>query len=426
MEQGISYLKKKLAEKQVRVNLRYRYYEQKEWAQDLGDLISTKKAQQYNAVLGWCSHGVDFLADRLSFTGFDNDVLNLMDIYKLNNPDIIFDSAILGALIGSCSFIYISQDSDGQPRLQVIDGYDATGIMDPITNMLTEGYAVLDRDPKSGTVITEAYFTPGNTRIRTREGGEWNEQDYPNVAPYPLLVPIVFRPDARRPFGHSRISRTSINIMDKARAAIARADITAEYYSHPQRYVLGLAEDTEFDPTKASESSFLDLRKDEDGQYPNVGQFAQVSMTPYMDQITMYAKLFAGEMGMTTDDLGFASSAPTSPDVVRSAHESLAKTAAKAEKTFGSGFMNAGYLARCVADNFPYKRNVLHDTTPTWETTFDISSSQLSGIGDAAIKMNQAVPGYVSATSLEKMTGVKSNAESEATGENGVSAQAES
>lgn len=69
-----------------------------------------------------------------------------------------------------------------------------------------------------------------------------------------------------------------MNLMNKARAAIARSDIMAEYYSFPQRYVLGLAQDTEFDKTKASVSSFLDLRKDEDGQYPQVGQFPQNSM----------------------------------------------------------------------------------------------------------------------------------------------------
>ena len=53
------------------------------------------------------------------------------------------------------------------PQLQVIDGGNATGIIDPITGMLTEGYAVLERDdydePKR-----EAYFISGSTTYYTK------------------------------------------------------------------------------------------------------------------------------------------------------------------------------------------------------------------------------------------------------------------
>ena len=410
---GKEYLQRKLETKRTRVLLRYRYYEQKERYQDLGSLISARKAQEYNSVLGWCAHGVDFLADRLNFTGFDNDVLNIMDLYNQNNPDILFDSAILGALIGSCDFIYISAGEDGQPRMQVIDGANATGIIDPITNMLQEGYAVLERDPDTDQAMVDAYFLAGSTTVYWRSTPQRKAYSkvFKNISPYPLLVPIIYRPDARRVFGHSRISRSCMNLMNKARAAIARSDITAEYYSFPQRYVLGLAQDTEFDKSKASVSSFLDLRKDEDGQFPQVGQFPQNSMQPYMDQIKTYAQAFAGEMGMTVDDLGFSSSAPTSPDVVRSAHESLSKTARKAQKTFGSGFLNAGYLARIIADNYPYQRKALAETTPTWEPAFDMSASQISGIGDAAVKLNQAVPGYITQDNLKKLTGMDGSAQ---------------
>ena len=50
----------------------------------------------------------------------------------------------VSALISSCCFIYISSDEDNYPRLQVIDGYNATEIIDPITGMLKEGRAVIE------------------------------------------------------------------------------------------------------------------------------------------------------------------------------------------------------------------------------------------------------------------------------------------
>ncbi|MGJ1079105.1 hypothetical protein ACR77U_13775, partial [Enterococcus faecium] len=35
---------------------------------------------------------------------------------------------------------------DGFPLMRVIDGRHATGIIDPVTNMLKEGYAILEFD----------------------------------------------------------------------------------------------------------------------------------------------------------------------------------------------------------------------------------------------------------------------------------------
>ena len=140
---GIRYLRNKLALKQGRIRTRYRYYEMKFSVRDFG--ISTPpELACLNSTLGWCGKAVDSLADRMTFREFRNDTFGMNEIYRQNNPDILFDSAILGALISSCSFIYISAGANGAPRMQVIDGGHATGIIDPITNLLTEGYAVLE------------------------------------------------------------------------------------------------------------------------------------------------------------------------------------------------------------------------------------------------------------------------------------------
>jgi Protein of unknown function (DUF1483). len=58
----------------------------------------------------------------------------------------------------------------------------------------------------------------------------------------------------------------------------------------------------------------------------------------------MFASLFAGETGLTLDDLGFVTSNPSSEGAIRAAHENLRLTARKAQRTFGTGFLNAAYL----------------------------------------------------------------------------------
>ena len=160
---GMHYLKNKLELKRQRVLERYSYYEMKNVVEDFG--ISTPPDMRYfMGALGWCAKAVDTLADRLVFREFTNDIYEINEIYRNNNQDILFDAAMTGALISSCDFIYISIDKDGYPRLQAIDGGNATGILDPITYLLKEGYAVLERDT-DGFVVKEAYLTPDRVQI---------------------------------------------------------------------------------------------------------------------------------------------------------------------------------------------------------------------------------------------------------------------
>ena len=340
----------------------------------------------------------------MQFDEFQNDEFDLSEIFLSNNQDILIDSAVLSALISACSFVYIREDN-GYPRLQVIDGSNATGIIDPVTNLLTEGYAVLERD-SMGVVKTEAYFMAGMTEIYSHGV---LVQRIPNAAPYALLVPIIYRPDAKRPFGHSRISRACIAYTQTALRTIKRSEVSAEFYSFPQKYVLGLSEDAEFNNRLAAISSFLNFTKDGDGDHPIVGQFQQQSMTPYTEQLRTLASLFAGETGLTLDDLGFATENPSSAEAIKAGHENLRLTARKAQRTFGTGLLNVGYLAVCIRDRYAYQRDAFRDTKVAWLPIFEPDAAALSGVGDAILKINQAVPDYLGARNIKALTGMESD-----------------
>ena len=194
---GIEYLKNKLNSKRTRVLKRYQYYESKDELLRLSDTMPERLKLMYRSVSGWCARAVDALADRLIFreiSGEDGDVFGLNDIFTLSNGDELFDNAILSALISSCCFIYVSKGEDGFPRLQVIDGGNATGIKDEITGMLSEGYAVLERDNNNGKPLLEAYFTAEATYITDTKTGKTDR--YSNPSGFPLLAPIIYRADA--------------------------------------------------------------------------------------------------------------------------------------------------------------------------------------------------------------------------------------
>ena len=402
---GIDYLQKKLELKRTRGLMRYKFYEQKQQAIDFG--ISTPEGLRwFGAINGWCTKAVDALADRIQFDGFDNDSFMFREMYDLNNPDIIFDNAILSAMVTACSFIYISRGADGNPRFQVIDGTNATGVIDEITELLEEGYAVLERD-ENDVATKYAYFVPGHTYVYEK-GKQSPIAEEATNAKYCALVPIIYRPDAKRPFGHSRISRACMDYARSAMRTVKRSEISAEFYSFPQKWATGLATDAEqMDSWRATMSAMLSFTKDEDGDRPTLGQFQQQSMAPHLDQLKTFASLFAGETGLTLDDLGFVTSNPSSAEAIKAAHENLRLAATKAQRCFGVGFINTGYIGACMRDKMAYNRSEIFRTKMIWKPTFEPDMSALSTAGDGLIKISQAIPGYITEERVHRLTGIE-------------------
>ena len=405
-EKGIDYLRKKLNAHKTRVDMRYKQYAMQHDEQMVGITIPPEIRRRYRSVVGWCAKGVDSLADRLVFREFENDDFQVNDIFKVNNPDVFFDSVVLSAMIASCSFVYISKGEDDEPRLQVIGAGDATGVIDPITGLLTEGYAVLDRDG-NGNATVEAHFLPGQTKYYYADKNIQGSEVSHNFQ-HPLLVPVIHRPDEARPFGRSRISRAGMYFQRYAKRTLERADITAEFYSFPQKYVTGLSNDAEpMESWKATVSSMLQFTKDDDGEKPTLGQFTTSSMSPFTEQLRTAAAGFAGEMGLTLDDLGFVSDNPSSVEAIKASHENLRLAGRKAQRSLGSGLLNVAYIAACLRDDFPYARSQFINTTPIWEPLFEADANTLTLVGDGVIKINQAIPGYIDGKAIRNLTGLK-------------------
>lgn len=400
---GIEYLRKKLNLYQSRVNLRYKYYAMQHYRAPIGITIPAHVRAKYRATLGWTAKGVDCLADRLVFREFTNDDFNVTEIFDRNNPDILFDSAILAALIGSCCFVYISKGEDDEVRLQVIEASNATGVIDPITGLLVEGYAVLARDDYNQPTL-EAYFEPNATHFIPKNGRPYSVA---NEAGIPLLVPVIHRPDAVRPFGRSRITRSGMYYQKEAEQTFERANITAEFYSWPQKYIIGLDPDAEqLETYKATVSSLLTISASDSGEKPSIGQFTTASMSPFTEQLRTAAAGFAGEMGLTLDDMGFVSDNPSSVEAIKASHENLRLAGRKAQRSLGAGLLNVAYVAACLRDEFHYARSQFVRTTVKWEPLFEADANTMTMIGDGVVKLNQALPGYINAETIRDLTGI--------------------
>ena len=198
--------------------------------------------------------------------------------------------------------------------------------------------------------------------------------------------------------------------MDYAKSAmrtVKRAEIASEFYSFPQKYATGLSNDADLlDSWQATMSAMLTFTKDDEGDNPTLGQFQMASFTPHLEQLKATASMFAGETGLTLDDLGFATSNPSSADAIKAAHEGLRLTCEKAQRCFSVGFLNVGYIGACMRDNADYQREELFETKVIWKPTFAIDVSQLGILGDSMLKLSQVAPNFFDEEKLRRMTGI--------------------
>lgn len=410
MYAGKAYLKAKLETVADKIQTKYDYYERKNAINNLSIAIPTQLMERFRTRLGWCAKAVDLLADRLSVNRFKNDNYNLEKLFTDNNSDILFSSAIKGALISSCDFIYVYPGADGTVRMQVVGGKNATGILDDTTALLTEGYAVLKRDPKNtSNVLLDAYFTPEYTEYTDYE--QKSSWVVPNNTGYCLLVPIINSPkEGTKSFGHSRIAREMMNCQDGAEKLMTEIKILAEVNSWPQKWITGLSEGTEMDSLRATFASMLRFDKDDDGDRPTVGQFAQMNFSDHISMFDTMVSTFAGMSSLTRDDLGFVTENPSSAESKKAALEALRVTAGKCQRDFTIGFLNAGLVGASLRDNTQLSRNLLKDTKILWKPLVEPDAATLSSIGDGIIKINQAVPGYFTAENISDLLGIEGNA----------------
>lgn len=62
-------------------------------------------------------------------------------------------------------------------------------------------------------------------------------------------------------------------------------------------------------------------------------------MSPYTEQLRTAAAGFAGETGLTLDDLGFATDNPSSAEAIKAPHENLRPLPARPSAVLAPGFL---------------------------------------------------------------------------------------
>lgn len=395
-QEALDRLFKVWQQKLTRNRLKMKYYRKKNALKDLGISIPPQ-LKTLETVLGWPSKAVDMLSTRSIFDGFvyEEEVENdIEDILRANKFKLMYKQATVSELIHSCAFVTVSKGAEGEPPVLIsfYSAENAAAIWDSRLKRIECGFTIVevDEDTKMPTWIN---LYTSEAVVELRKDDVWRAARLPHSQGRPLMEALVYCPDLDRPMGKSRISRAVMSITDSAIRTALRSEVSAEFFTSPQKYMLGVDDQIFADQTKwdAYIGNILAVTRDEEGQIPTVGQFPQMSMQPHTDYMRSLAAQFAGETNIPISSLGIIHDNPASAEAMRTAETYLIMEAESLNETNADALRNIGMLVHAIA------QGITVDQLTDAEKSIDVkwrnpSMPSVVNQSDAIIKQVSAIP----------------------------------
>jgi hypothetical protein len=340
------------------------YYRGEQVITDLGIAIPPQLSG-LRTLVGWPRIAVDPLVLRLNVESFrlpgatdsDGDLTDLWDQMQGEQGLLYKDCLVKGRgwlMIGSPA-------SPGDlPLICVESPLNVTALWD-VRSQLPE--ALLQTYWFEGQRHA-AFYTPDQTvHIGSDENGTWSVTDRDkHGSGFVPAVRVANEPESDRRDGRSEITAEIMSITDAACRTLLGLEVAREFYSVPQKYILGATE-SDFknaDGTAKSAwatyiSHILALEADEEGSPPTVGQFKAYDPAVFTKIVEMYGSQMAGILGAPPQDLGlYTDGNPISAEALQVSESRRDRYARWKQKSFGprliSGvqmaarFMNGGKL----------------------------------------------------------------------------------
>lgn len=395
---------------------KYAYYNADQQPKDFG-ISMPKNMAMIRPGVGWASRAINTLSDRLNFDGFANDTLGANKAFANANASSIIEKSITDALIAGCSFIAIVEHSDGL-KLMPFTASEATGCVDENTGMLSVGLAVTEFYgfcDGCDNMWSTLGLVPKNYILFTKDATAYFEnnalkQITPNPTGRPLLHVITHRQSADRPLGKARISNTVRRIIDEVTRLKVRYEVAAEFYSTPQRYITGVAEESlQGANFESALGKIWAVTKDSEGGVASIGQLAQMTINQFSDQKKDLARDFCAETALTLRNLGYETSNPTSAESLKSMSDDLLLEAQACQDEIGRELKDLAISLAMLnngASTYPDSWNSLR---PSWKPVFQLD---LGAAGDAVYKLFEVMPELKGTTTAYRMLGI-STAEAE-------------
>lgn len=338
------------------------YYNAEQPLRSLGITIPAGMADRVRSRCDWPRMAVDYLANRsvfetFVFAGDEVHSRTMAQIVADNDLPHVYDSATKAELICSPSFMTVSAGAPDEPDV-IVRAYSATeaaGLWDERRQRIAAAFTIVSSDDRGEPDMYHLYTDWAIYEIR-RVGSIWYSTAYPHDHGRPLIEPLRYRSDTWAPFGHSRISGPVRDTTDEVRANEVYTAVASEFYSAPQRYLLGAPDDIFEGTTKweAYIGNIFAATRDENGDIPAYGQLPQMTMEPLLARRRELAKQFSGQTGVPTHSLGISSdSNPTSFEAMHMAENDIVIEAERLNRSNAQALENVAKMALAISDGVP-------------------------------------------------------------------------
>ena len=401
--QTVLYLCETYRKRLARNYLRRGYYLMHQRPKELGISVPPR-LRNLEQVVGWPAKAVDSLANRSQFDGFVTDddaaTTDLSRIVAQNSMKRLYRQAVKSELQLCSAFLTVTAGDEGEPAA-IVSAHPATAaaaIWDDHLRRIAAGMVVVDRDrrPDRGGAPTWVDVFTDEAVIRIRRdvsASSWEAEYVWHSMGRPLMVPMAHEATLERPFGKSRITRAVMNLTDDAMRASVRSEISAEFFTSPQKFLLGADSDALGQQSKwdAYIGNIFAVSKDADGDVPQFGQLSQGSMQPHIDYMRALAARFSGETNVPLSELGVVSDNPSSAEAIYAAKEALVIDAQNLNADNGEALRDVAIMALAVVRGTDYATVEAEGATVQAKFKNPAMPSVVSQ-SDAMVKMISVLP----------------------------------
>lgn len=297
----------------------------------------------------------------------NEDTYGVRSIFDKNRLVSLVPQAIVSAYIHSCSFL-----TAGAFGIKAHPAEWCAAIYDDLNQRIGSLLTINAKDSNGNPTQFTIWLPDKTIEVFHRPDGLWAANVSPNRFGFPPVAYFAYDPALDRPFGRSRISRTLMALTDMGVRTMVRMEATAEYYSAPRIWFLGLDRDKwPADKWRSSLAAINAVTRDRNGNIPTLQQVQQASMEPHSSMLETIARQAAAETGLLPEDFGVNLANPTSAEAMGVAELKLSRTADRQNQLFGEQIMRLLSYEVASANNISLadSENALDDVTPVWKET---------------------------------------------------------
>lgn len=320
-------IRKSAHRNKVRKNL----YESKTRLERIGFSVPPHMVD-FQTPLGWAEKSVSVPAARIRREGFrmpfESSLLDdLKEIYGGGYTARLEGGVTKSSLRYGPAFMFITRGNEfaGEPKVvfSAKSALEATCIQNPRTGVVE---AALELEGHSGALL---YFPGVVLRVENNDGRWIVISEHRQPHGLVLCEPFVWDWDLDRQFGRSRITRPLIGAIERGVRTLLRMEVTAEFFSAPQRALMGASEEhftdkdgKPIDIWKAITGGVWALPdvfdEDEDKLVrAQLQQLSQASMTPHSEMFEKVALQASSEMSMPVGYLGVMQNQPQAEGAIK-------------------------------------------------------------------------------------------------------------